>query len=357
VSTPIPSVGAGSGAIGEPNADEGKGALATRLRRAQAVGARARETASQGLIFVVLLSLIAFFSIVLPNQFPTAFNIRSMGISASVIALLAIGQTYVIIGGGIDLSVGSVLVFSGVVSAKLMAAVGPSAPLGTLIVVGVGVAILTGAAWGLLNGFLVVRTRIPDLIVTLGTMGIALGLAQVLTNGVDVSVPLVLTTQLGNGNAVGAIPWLVVIALVAAAVMQVVLSATRFGRHTFAVGSNREAGRRVGLKVDTHRMKLYTISGLLAGLGGFLSLALYTNTTIAGHSTDNLVSIAAVIIGGTSLFGGMGSVLRSVAGVLVPVVLQNGFVIMGLQPFWQPVAIGVVLLAAVYIDVRRRSTS
>jgi ribose transport system permease protein len=102
-------------------------------------------------------------------------------------------------------------------------------------------------------------------------------------------------------------------------------------------------------------MKLYTISGLLAGLGGFLSLALYTNTTIAGHSTDNLVSIAAVIIGGTSLFGGMGSVLRSVAGVLVPVVLQNGFVIMGLQPFWQPVAIGVVLLAAVYIDVRRRS--
>ena len=134
-----------------------------------------------------------------------------------------------------------------------------------------------------------------------------------------------------NGDA-GILP--VVIALVAAAVMQVVLSATRFGRHTFAVGSNREAGRRVGLKVDAHRMKLYTISGLLAGLGGFLSLALYTNTTIAGHSTDNLVSIAAVIIGGTSLFGGMGSVLRSVAGVLVPVVLQNGFVIMGLQPFW-----------------------
>jgi ribose transport system permease protein len=147
----------------------------------------------------------------------------------------------------------------------------------------------------------------------------------------------------------------VVIALVVAAIMQVTLSATRFGRHTFAVGSNREAGRRVGLKVDAHRIKLYSISGMLAGLGGFLSLALYTNTTIAAHSTDNLVSIAAVIIGGTSLFGGMGSVLRSVAGVLVPVVLQNGFVIMGLRPFWQPVAIGIVLLAAVYIDVRRRA--
>jgi len=355
VSRGAPTLGAGSGAIGEPNRAEQERALATRLRRAEEVGARARDAASQGLIFGVLLFLIGFFSIVLPNQFPTAFNIRSMGISASVIALLAIGQTYVIIGGGIDLSVGSVLVFSGVVAAKLMAAMGPGAPLATLIVVGAGVAIVTGAAWGLLNGFLVVRTRIPDLIVTLGTMGIALGLAQVLTNGVDVSVPLVLTTQLGNGNAIGVIPWLVVIALVVAAIMQVTLSATRFGRHTFAVGSNREAGRRVGLRVDAHRMKLYAISGLLAGLGGFLSLALYTNTTIAGHSTDNLVSIAAVIIGGTSLFGGMGSVLRSVAGVLVPVVLQNGFVIMGLQPFWQPVAIGIVLLAAVYIDVRRRS--
>ena len=342
--------------IGEPTASEGDGAVATRLRRARLMGARAGERASQGLIFAVLLSLIAFFSILLPDQFPTAFNVRSMGISASVIALLAIGQTYVIIGGGIDLSVGSVLVFAGVVAAKLMAGIGPNAPLPTLILAGAAAGMLTGAAWGVLNGLLVVRTRIPDLIVTLGTMGIALGLAQVLTNGVDVSVPLVLTTQLGNGNAIGGIPWLVVIALVVAAVMQITLSATRFGRHTFAVGSNREAGRRVGLRVDAHRIKLYTISGLLAGLGGFLSLALYTNTTIAAHSTDNLVSIAAVIIGGTSLFGGMGSVLRSLAGVLVPVVLQNGFVIMGLRPFWQPVAIGIVLLAAVYIDVRRRAT-
>jgi ribose transport system permease protein len=355
VKEPPDSVRAGAASIGEPDPTDKEGAVATRLPRARAIGEWVWENASQGLIFGVLLTLIVFFSILLPNQFPTAFNVRSMGISASVIALLAIGQTFVIIGGGIDLSVGAVLVFSGVISAKLMAAMGPAAPLPALIVVGAGGALLSGAAWGLLNGLLVVRTRIPDLIVTLGTMGIALGLAQVLTNGVDVSVPLPLTTELGNGNAIGGIPWLVVIALVVAAIMQVTLSATRFGRHTFAVGSNREAGRRVGVKVDAHRIKLYTISGLLAGFGGFLSLALYTNTTIAAHSTDNLVSIAAVIIGGTSLFGGMGSVLRSVAGVLVPVVLQNGFVIMGLRPFWQPVAIGIVLLAAVYIDGRRRA--
>ena len=354
MSEPAPSISAGAGVVSEADAGR-EGAPAPRLPRAREIGARAWDFASEGLIFAVLLALIVFFSLILPNQFLTAFNVRSMGISASVIALLAMGETFVIIGGGIDLSVGAVLVFSGVVSAKTMAALGPDTALPILIVSGGGVAVLTGAAWGLLNGALVVRTRIPDLIVTLGTMGIALGLAQVLTNGVDVSVPLSLTNQLGNGNAIGGLPWLVVIALAIALVMQVTLSATRFGRHTFAVGSNREAGRRVGVKVDAHRAKLYMISGSLAGFGGFLSLALYTNTTIAAHSTDNLVAIAAVIIGGTSLFGGMGSVFRSLAGVLVPVVLQNGFVIMGLRPFWQPVAIGIVLLLAVYVDGRRRA--
>ena len=329
---------------------------ATSAPRARAFAMWAGDKASSGLIFVVLLGLILFFSLWLPTQFATPFNVRSMGITASVIALLAFGETYVIIGGGIDLSVGSVLVFSGVVAAKAMAALGPEPSLAALIVVGGGMAALAGTAWGLINGVLIVRTRIPDLIVTLGTLGIALGLAQVITGGVDISVPLVLTQDLGNGNAFLGVPWLVVIALAVAAVMHVVLTATRFGRHTYAVGSNREAGRRVGVKVDAHRIKLYMISGLLAGFGGFLSLALYTNTTIAAHSSDNLVAIAAVIIGGTSLFGGIGSILRTLAGVLVPVVLQDGFVIMGLPPFWQPVAIGVVLIGAVYVDGSRRAT-
>ena len=330
---------------------------ATARRRALALAVWVRDKSRRGLIFVVLFSLILFFSLLLPTQFPTPFNIRSMAITASVIALLAMGQTFVIIGGGIDLSVGSVLVFSGVVSAKAMAVLGPDASLPMLIIVGAGTALLSGGAWGLLNGVLVVRTRIPDLIVTLGTLGIALGLAQVITGGVDVSVPLLLTRTLGNGNAFLGVPWLVVIALTVAAVLHVVLTATRFGRHTYAVGSNREAGRRVGVKVDAQRIKLYMISGLLAGFGGFLSLALYTNTTIGAHSTDNLVAIAAVIIGGTSLFGGVGTLLGTLAGVLVPVVLQDGFVIMGLPPFWQPVAIGVVLLVAVYLDSARRAAS
>jgi len=316
-----------------------------------------RRKAAQSLIFTVLVVLFAGFSLLRPDEFATAFNFRSMGVTASIIALLAIGQAYVIIGGGIDLSVGSVLVFSGVISAKSLAELGSDPSLALVILVGAVTAMLTGAAWGVLNGVLAVKARIPDLIVTLGTLGMALGLAQVITGGVDVSVPLKLTTELGNGDAFLEIPWLILIALVIATVMQVVLSATRFGRYTFAVGSNREAGRRAGIKVDAHRIKLYVISGTLAGLGGFLSLALYSNTTIGAHSTDNLVAIAAVIIGGTSLFGGIGTVFGTVAGVLVPVVLQNGFVIMGLPPFWQPVAIGVVLIAAVYVDSRRRGST
>jgi ribose transport system permease protein len=330
---------------------------ATPAPRAMAFAVWVREKSRRGLIFVVLFSLILFFSLLLPTQFPTPFNVRSMGITASVIALLAMGQTFVIIGGGIDLSVGSVLVFSGVVSAMAMRVLGPDASLPMLIVVGCGTALLSGGLWGLFNGVLVVKTRIPDLIVTLGTLGIALGLAQVITGGVDVSVPLLLTTTLGNGNAFLGVPWLVVISLTVAVVLHVVLTATRFGRHTYAVGSNREAGRRVGVNVDAQRIKLYMVSGVLAGFAGFLSLALYTNTTIGAHSTDNLVAIAAVVIGGTSLFGGVGTLLGTLAGVLVPVVLQDGFVIMGLPPFWQPVAIGVVLLVAVYLDSARRAAN
>jgi ribose transport system permease protein len=318
----------------------------------------------------VLISLILFFTILYPSEFFTSFNVRSIATIAAVTSFIAMGETYVIIGGGIDLSVGSVLVFSGIVSAEVLKALGGSQSIGDLaagkapphlslvviIAAGLGSAAAAGAGWGILNGLLTVKAGIPDLIVTLGTLGAAYGLGEVITGGVDLNTPLNLTNVVGNGTAIVGVPWLVVIALAFAIVMQVVLSCTRFGRYTFALGSNREAGRRVGINVDRHRISLYVISGILAGCGGFFSLALYTTTTIGAHSTDNLVAIAAVIIGGTSLFGGIGTILGTIAGVLVPVVLQNGFVIMGLPPFWQPVAIGFVLVFAVWVDGMRRAS-
>ena len=127
--------------------------------------------------------------------------------------------------------------------------------------------------------------------------------------------------------------------------------------YTFAIGSNEEAARRVGVRVDRHLIMVYALSGLLAGFAGVLSLAQFGTTAIAGQSTTNLNVIAAVVIGGTSLFGGVGTIFGTVVGLFIPAVLQNGFVIIGVQPFWQQVAVGAVLIAAVYVDQRRRAAA
>lgn len=132
------------------------------------------------------------------------------------------------------------------------------------------------------------------------------------------------------------------------------LHTTAFGRYTYAIGSNAEAARRSGIKVTRHLIAVYTLTGVLAGLAGFMSLAYFGTTTISGHSNDNLNSIAAVVLGGTSLFGGIGTILGSVIGVFIPAVLDAGFVMAGVRPFWQPIAVGAVLVVAVYLDQRRR---
>jgi ribose transport system permease protein len=137
----------------------------------------------------------------------------------------------------------------------------------------------------------------------------------------------------------------------------VLLHRTRFGLHTYALGSNPEAGRRSGLNVNRHLIAVYALSGLLAGFAGWLNLAFFQSTTIGGQSSTNLSVIAGVVIGGTSLFGGYGSILGSVIGVFIPATLQNGFVIIGIQPFWQQVVVGAVLIAAVYVDQQRRAAA
>jgi ribose transport system permease protein len=270
-----------------------------------------------------------------------------------VLLVLAVGATYVIITAGIDLSVGSVLVFSGVVSAKLMNEVGGNN--WGVILIGLAAALASGLAWGLLNGTLIAKAKIPAFIVTLGTLGMSLGGAYLITGGVDErEVPFKLIADVGIGRIAG-IPYLVLIALAVAIVLGIILAQTRFGRYTYAIGSNEEAVRRAGVNVDRHLIKIYSLAGLLSGLAGFMNLARFGTTTIGGHATDNLNAIAAVVIGGTSLFGGIGSILGTVFGVFIPAVLQNGFVIVGVQAFWQQVAVGAVLILAVYLDQLRRS--
>jgi ribose transport system permease protein len=318
-------------------------------------------TASTLWIALVLVALYVVFSVLAPQAFLTLFVLQTLLIEAAVLLVLSVGMTFVIITSGIDLSVGSVLVFSGVVAAQAMEAMSPrgnatDAGWG-VIAVGLLLSLAGGAAWGLVNGLLIARAKIPPLIVTLGSFGAALGAAQLLTNGSDVrTVPNALADYLGAGTSFGGVPNLVLLAAVVTALGGWILGTTRFGRYTYAVGSNQEAARRCGIGVTRHLLLVYLLAGVLAGLAGFMSLAYFRTTTIGGHSTDNLNAIAGVVLGGTSLFGGVGSILGTVIGVFIPAVLQKGFVITHVPVFWQPIAVSAVLVAAVWFDqVRRRA--
>jgi ribose transport system permease protein len=327
-----------------PVEDAPKGRLA-RLARLQALQ-----------IIIVLAVILVIFSVLKPSNFLTVFNLRGIVINTSILAVLGVGMTFVIITGGIDLSVGSVLVFSGVVADKTMAGMGGQGWGAALV--GLLVALACGLGWGVLNGELIARAKVPPLIVTLGSLGMALGLAQVITSGVDLrDVPTVLVNKIGFGNLFWQVPNLSVVVAVVVVIGIVLLHRTKFGLHTYAVGSNPEAGRRVGLNVSRHLIKVYGLSGLLAGLAGFLNLAFYQSTTIGGQSNTNLNVIAGVVIGGTSLFGGYGSIFGSIIGLFIPATLQNGFVIVGIQPFWQQVVVGAVLIAAVWVDQTRRAAA
>jgi ribose transport system permease protein len=309
---------------------------------------------SSSWIGLILVGLIVVFALIKPAEFFDIPNARNIVTDASVLLVLATGLTYVIITAGIDLSVGSVLVFSGVVSAKAMSAVGGDN--WGVILVGLAVALAAGLAWGVLNGVLVAKFKIPSFIATLGTLGMALGSALLITGGVDErEVPFKLISTIGTGRLFDQIPYLAIIAFAVAGVSGIALALTRYGRYTYAIGSNEEGTRRAGVAVDRHLITVYALCGMLAGLAGYLSLARFGTTTIGGHSTDNLNAIAAVVIGGTSLFGGVGTMLGTLFGVFIPAVLQNGFVIVGVQPFWQQVAVGAVLIVAVYLDQIRRS--
>jgi ribose transport system permease protein len=306
-------------------------------------------------ILGVLLVIVVFFSVAAGSKFLSASNFSLISQNIAVWAVLGVGMTFVIITSGIDLSIGSVLVFSSVVAAKLMEGIGGDG-WGTAFI-GILAALVSGAAWGVLNGFLIAKAKIPPLIVTLGSLSVALGLAQVLTGGIDVrSVPGALTDFNTYIKILG-IPSLPFVALVTLIIGGIILHRTKFGRYTYAIGSNELSARRVGINVDRHLILVYGLSGLMAGLGAVLALSQFGTTTIAGQSLTNLNVIAAVVIGGTSIFGGEGSIFGTVVGLFIPAVLQAGFVIIGVEAFWQGVAVGTVLVAAVYVDQSRRAAA
>lgn len=315
-----------------------------------------------GWVFILLIVLIVIFSLLRPTQFFSPFNLSNIAVNAAILLVLSVGQTFVMIAGGVDLSIGAVLVFSSVVAAQVMlhlsdtqgGSFGTTDASLTVVMIGGAAAVLSGTLWGMLNGFLIAVARIPPLIVTLGTLSMALGSAQILSGGVDIrAIPERLVIGLGGVGPIG-LPNLVLIAVVVAAIGAVLLHQTRFGLHVYAIGSNIEAARRSGIKVKHRVIVIYGICGGLAGVAAIMSLARFGTTTIAGHSMDNLATITAVLLGGASLFGGAGSVVGTTVGVFIPIILLNGFIIMGIPPFWQTVAMGAVLITTVFIDQLKR---
>ena len=330
---------------------------------------RAVDFLGRSWLFFFLIGLVGYFWLSTPKgTFLTWTNLEQIALNTSEVILLAIGETFIIVTAGIDLSIGGILFFSAVCGGEVMLKLsGTSAQTlngeyphsAIAIPVGVAVCVLAGTTWGIINGTIITKLRLPPFIVTLGTFGMTFGFGDLIDGGsyLPAPVPPALSNHFGSGKIFGLYAPIYV-AVFFLIVAHIVFHHTRFGRYTAAIGSNDEAARRTGIAVDRHIIKVYALAGFLAGVAAVLDLAIFTNTTSVSHQTDNLGAIGAVVIGGTSLFGGVGTILGSAVGAFIPTVLQNGLVIEAVQPFWQEVVVGAAIILAVYFDqVRRRRTN
>jgi ribose transport system permease protein len=316
-------------------------------------------------VLIVLIALMAAFGIATPDHaFLHYSNLLTNMLDASELLLLAAGMTYLLGAGQLDLSVGSNVLLSSVVAAKVVTSLGGTTAqisagtyphLALALSVGVPAAILTGVGFGLVNGLAVTKLGINSFIVTLATLGIGLGTTYVLTNGTDVPyLPLQLQSGFGIKKIADVIPLPVIVTLFFVGIGWFLLAATRYGLRTLAIGSSREAAERAGVPVSRHLILLFMQMGFLCSVAAVIDISRFGTTNVAGHQTDNLNAIAAAVIGGTSLFGGLASVGGAIIGTLIPVTLTNGLILMSIDPFYQLIAIGVILLCAVYFQERRR---
>ena len=290
---------------------------------------------------VVLLVAIGGLTLV-SNDFLTGNNLANLARQVSIFGILAIGQLFVILTGGIDLSVGSILALSGAITAQLLVG-GFPIPLAMLI----GIAV--GAVLGIINGQLVTRFKLPPFIATLGMLGIARGVVLVITDANTIQGLPDSFQKIANGTVVG-IPNLLIIFLVITAVAWFVLSRTVFGRYVYSVGSNPEAARLAGVPVALVTASVYAISGLLAGVGGvLLTSRLGAGIPTAGTGFE-LQAIAACVIGGASLSGARGSAIGAACGAVIIGVLNNGGNLLAINSFYLQIAIGVLILVAVGFD-------
>lgn len=311
-----------------------------------------KENLSRFQSLLALVLLVVALSL-LSDTFFTVDNGLNVLRRISINLCLSIGMTMIILSGGIDLSVGSVLAFAGAVAAGLLKN-GIALPFGNVflqftvfgaIVAGLGV----GLALGLFNGFVITRFRLPPFVATLGTLSIARGLTRLWSGGFPITGLGKEFGFIGTGHLWG-VPMPVWISAALVAVFVVVTRRTRFGRYLYAVGGNERAAKLSGLNVGRIKLLVYALGGLLAGVAGLLVAARVDSATPNAGISYELDSIAAVVIGGTSLSGGRGSILGTVLGCLIIGVLNNGLVLLAVSPDWQLVVKGLVIIVAVAID-------
>jgi ribose transport system permease protein len=312
--------------------------------------------------FFFLIVTMVIFTLLAPGTFNTVSNIQQLALNVAILTVVSVGTTFVIATAGIDLSIPSGIVLGEVFAVKALSLIqvgsGTAADVSAdqtklwYIIVALAGSLTAGLILGLINGFTVGYLRIPPMLATLGTLGAGLGIALLMQNGVNIATYAL--NPVATGQLIPGLDNLILIGLIVVGVGYVGMHMAVFGRHTLAIGSSEEAARRVGLNVERHLLKVYTVGGLASGLGGFLAVAYFSTTSVAGHATDNLSAITAVALGGTSLFGGIATIIGTLIGVWIPAVLQNGFIIVGVQPYWQMVAVGAVLILAIYADQLRR---
>ena len=290
-------------------------------------------------LLVVILSLLS-------GSFLTVSNLLNIARQVSINAVIAAGMTFVILTGGIDLSVGSVLAVSGAVIAGLLSA-------GRPLLVGIGAGLAVGAALGLLDGLVITRGKVQPFIATLGMLTIGRGLTLVYTDGRPITGLPDAFVWLGAGE-VSRIPVPVVIMILVSLISYGILTQTVFGRYVYAIGGNEEAARLSGVDVATHKTLVYVISGVLSAVSAVILTARLNSAQPTAGVGFELDAIAAVVLGGTTLAGGEGSISGTLLGAFIIGVINNGLNLLNVNPFYQQVVKGAVILLAVLLDRRLR---